>query len=177
MTMQQWLRHEWKRSGLPLNHANEACGVASAATRKYLTADHLWYYPPPAAFASLTEFANRHGNPAGLPYFSTDGKQPINEHEWTRYRAKFTCPAGWTNVWRHPQVAGSRRLRGPDKTFSSRYRSLHGSQKPLELIEIAITASTDGGDTVWEPFGGLCPAAVCAFRTGRACRSTVPNHP
>ena len=44
LTMQEWLRHEWKRTGLPLHFANEACGVLNAATRKYLTADHLWYY-------------------------------------------------------------------------------------------------------------------------------------
>lgn len=41
-----WLRAEWQRSGLPLNQANEACGVKNAATRKYLTNDWLWYWPP-----------------------------------------------------------------------------------------------------------------------------------
>ena len=40
--VQQWLRAEWRRSGLPLCRANEACGVKNAATRKYLTADWLW---------------------------------------------------------------------------------------------------------------------------------------
>ena len=34
-----WLRREWRRTGLALNRANDACGVASAATRKYLAAD------------------------------------------------------------------------------------------------------------------------------------------
>jgi site-specific DNA-methyltransferase (adenine-specific) len=42
MTMQEWLRYEWERSGVPLYKANEACGVANAATRKYLTQCHLW---------------------------------------------------------------------------------------------------------------------------------------
>ena len=39
--MQEWLRAEWRRTGLPWRAANEACGVSNAATRKYLTGDHL----------------------------------------------------------------------------------------------------------------------------------------
>ena len=46
MPVQRWMRHEWQRSGLPLKRANEACGVRNAATRKYLTQDWLWYWPP-----------------------------------------------------------------------------------------------------------------------------------
>ena len=46
-SMRDWLRHEWKRAGLPMALANAACGVKNAATRKYLTADHLWYVPAP----------------------------------------------------------------------------------------------------------------------------------
>ena len=34
------------------------------------------------------------------------------------------------------------------------------SQKPLEFAETSIHATTDPGDTVWEPFGGLCPLVV-----------------
>ena len=45
MTMQEWLRYEWERTGLPLYKANEATGTKNVATRKYLTKDHLWYYP------------------------------------------------------------------------------------------------------------------------------------
>src|SRR6185437_7477258 len=46
MPPKQWVRHEWARSGLSLQRANEACGVKNAATRKYLTKDWLWYWPP-----------------------------------------------------------------------------------------------------------------------------------
>jgi site-specific DNA-methyltransferase (adenine-specific) len=52
-----------------------------------------------------------------------------------------------------------------------KFRSLHGSQKPLNLVEIAITTSTEQGDAVWEPFGGLCPAAIAAIATGRKSMS------
>jgi len=171
ISMQEWLRHEWQRSELPFRLANEACGVRNAATRKYLTADHLWYVPPPDAFARLAEYANSRGRPSGRPYFSTDGSRPLSAGEWARLRPKFTCKAGITNVWRHPQVAGSERVNGTRQRMKWKYSSLHGSQKPLELVEIAIVACTDQGDVIWEPFGGLCPAAVCAWRLNRSCHS------
>src|SRR5437667_6637921 len=103
MSMQEWLRHEWQRSGLPLHLANEACGVLNAATRKYLTADHLWYFPPVEAFEKLADYANRMGDPGGRPYFSIDGQQPISGCQWERMRAKFQCPVAVTNVWNAPQ--------------------------------------------------------------------------
>ncbi|MEX2093843.1 MAG: DNA methyltransferase [Pirellulales bacterium] len=167
LSMQDWLRHEWKRSGLPLRVANEACGVANAATRKYLTADHLWYYPPADAFARLAQYANQHGDPAGRPYFSIDGRSPIAELEWEQLRAKFHCDVGVTNVWREPQVGGAERIQGVRNGMKYKFRSLHGSQKPLRFIELIIRASTDVDDVVWEPFGGLCPGAVVSHHLDR----------
>lgn len=171
LSAQEWLRHEWLRSGLPLREANKACGVANAATRKYLTADHLWYFPPPEAFTDLVSYANCFGDPSGRPYFSLDGREPLTKEEWSRQRAKFKCPVGVTNVWKHPHVSGAERVNGKRRSMQWKYSSLHGSQKPLALVDLAIEASTDAGDVVWEPFGGLCPAAVCSLRSGRICRS------
>ena len=167
LSMQEWLRYEWERTGLPLRQANDACGVRNAATRKYLTADHLWYYPPPDAFAKLAQYANEHGDPAGRPYFSLDGKTPISANQWARLRAKFRCDVGITNVWREPQVGGTERIQGVRNGMRYKYSSLHGSQKPLKLIHRIIRASTDKGDVVWEPFGGLCPGAVVSHNLGR----------
>ena len=76
-----------------------------------------------------------------------------------------------TNVWSHPQLGGAERINGERQAMRYKYRSLHGSQKPLKLIEIAILASTDASDVVWEPFGGLCPAAICAATLDRSCVS------
>ena len=171
LTMQAWLRAEWQRTGLPLHRANRACGVANAATRKYLTADHLWYYPPPDAFVLLADYANRHGDPEGRPYFSQDGREPLSAARWSRMRAKFHCRHGVTNVWTTPQVSGRKRIAGGRQRMRWKYKSLHGSQKPLELISTSILASTDPGDEVWEPFGGLCPAAICSFQIGRRSHS------
>ena len=170
LTMQQWLRHEWRRSGLPLRLANEACGVLNAATRKYLTADHLWYYPPPEMFRKLAEYANAKGSAAGRPYFSINGRAPLTARQWGRLRAKFNCDVGVTNVWREPQVGGAERIQGTRTGMSYKFRSLHGSQKPLKFIDRIVRASTDPGDAVWEPFGGLCPGAVVCRATGRRYR-------
>lgn len=170
VTMQQWLRHEWKRTGLPFHLANEACGVLNAATRKYLAADHLWYYPPPDAFSGLVRYANEHGDPKGRPYFSVDGRSPLSAEQWSRMRAKFKCDIGITNVWREPQVGGAERIQGTRDSMKYKFKSLHGSQKPLRLIDLIIQACTDVGDVVWEPFGGLCPGAVISYRSGRIYR-------
>ena len=171
LSMQEWLRHEWRRSGLPWRLANEACGVRNAATRKYLATDHLWYYPPPEAFVQLAEFANRHGKPEGRPYFSPDGEHPFSGPEWARLRSKFFCDVGITNVWREPHVSGRERIQGERQAMRYKFRSLHGSQKPLPFMERIVRASTEPGDVVWEPFGGLCPGAIVSHRLQRRCCS------
>jgi site-specific DNA-methyltransferase (adenine-specific) len=170
-SMQEWLRHEWLRSGLPLSKTNEACGVKNAATRKYFTQCHLWYYPPAEMFERFADYANRHGRPAGRPYFSINGKRPLSGDEWAELRAKFFCEIGISNVWRAPPVRGMERLK-------DKYRCLHNNQKPRQLIEICIRVSTEVGDTVWEPFGGLCSAAISAHALKRKCVSAevIPEY-
>lgn len=170
LTMQEWLRHEWQRTKLPFYLANEACGVRNAATRKYLTSDHLWYYPPVEAFERLADYANTQGDPAGRPYFSIDGERPVTGEHWAALRAKFTCDIGITNVWHEPQVGGAERIQGERNGMKYKFSSLHGSQKPLKLIERIVRASTDEDDVVWEPFGGLCPGAVVSHALRRQYR-------
>jgi len=165
VSMQQWLRAEWERTGLPLYKANEACGVRNAATRKYLTKDHLWYYPPAEAFEMLVAYANKYGDPSGRPYFSVDGKRPLTGSEWERMRSKFYCSPGVTNVWREPPVRGPERLK-------NKYKCIHANQKPLKLMELIIQSSSDKSDLVWEPFGGLCTGAIAAHKLGRRCVSS-----
>ncbi len=160
MTMQDWLRYEWIRAGLPLWKTNDACGVKNAATRKYFTADHLWYFPPPDAFDALARYANFHGKPAGRPYFSRDGKRPITGGEWARLRAKFKCDTGITNVWNEPAVRGIERMKENNQC-------IHMNQKPLKLLEMVLNASSEVGDVVWEPFGGLCSASIAAHKLRR----------
>ena len=169
LDMQDWLRHEWSRTGLPFSLTNEACEVKNAATRKYFTKCHLWYYPPPEAFERLVQYANEYGEQAGKPYFSLDGKKPLTQEEWTKMRAKFECPYGVTNVWHEPPLNGSERLKNG-------YKSMHLNQKPLKLMRLIVELSSDENDMIWEPFGGLCSGALAAsmlFR--RAVAAEINN--
>ena len=167
-TLKDWLRLEWKRTGLPFTLANEACGLKNAATRKYLTMGNKWYFPPADAFAKMASYANIHGNPGGRPYFSLDGKAAATAAEWSGMRPKFHCGVGITNVWNHPALHGSERLKAGQKP-------IHCNQKPLKLIHMIINASSDEGDVVWEPFGGLCTAAVVSAQLDRTCHSAEIN--
>ena len=126
-------------------------------------------------FRKLVAHANAKGSTAGRPYFSADGKTPLTERQWSRLRAKFQCAVGVTNVWREPQVSGAERIQGVRTGMKYKFRSLHGSQKPLKFIDRIVRASTDPGDTVWEPFGGLCPGAVVCYATDRRYRSAETN--
>jgi hypothetical protein len=163
LTLKEWLKAEWLRTGLPLRAANAACGVKDAAVRKYLDQSHLWYFPPPEAFEQLVAHANIHGLLEGRPYFSRDGQRPMNRTEWQRLRSVFHCPHGYTNVWQRGALRGSERL----KINGSEGPAAHLNQKPLDLLELIINASSDPGDVVWEPFGGLFSASIAAARNQR----------
>ena len=157
----EWLRYEWQRAGLTFNKANEACGVKNAATRKYLTQDGRWYFPPPEMMERLVGYANRHGRPDGRPYFSLDGAVPVTSQEWAELRYVWTHQHALTNVWARPPLSGVERYRGSGK------KALHLNQKPLEFMRRILSACTQPGDVVWEPFGGLCSASVAAVELGR----------
>lgn len=161
VNLREWLRSEWVRSGLPLYKTNEACGVKNAATRKYFTQDHLWYFPPPEMMGRLSRYANEHGKPEGRPYLSTDGKNPTSAAQWAKMRAKWNHTHGVTNVWSEPAIRGVERLK------SAGAKCLHMNQKPLRIMDRIVTASSDAGDVVWEPFGGLCSTSAAAMRSGR----------
>lgn len=170
MDMQEWVISEWERTGLTRQDANEACGVADAASRKYLTKGNLWYYPPPERMEAMVEYANERGDPKGKPYFAIDG-DPVTREEWAKMRAKFDCPAGVTNVWDETQLNGAERITEDGK-------AKHLNQKPLKLTRRIIEASTDEGDVVWEPFGGLFTGAAASIELERQCRSAeiVEDH-
>lgn len=161
LLLKNWLLNEWKRSGLPRRKANEACGVADAAVRKYLDQGHLWYFPPPEKFEMLVQYANTHGTPEGRPYFSIDGKTPLTAAQWLSMRSKFKCPHGVTNVWARNALHCGERIKAPNG------KAAHFNQKPLDLMTQLIEASSDKGDVIWEPFGGLFSAALAAARCGR----------
>jgi hypothetical protein len=173
MGAREWMRYEWRRTGLPFRLANTACGVKDAATRKYFATDWLWYFPPADMMQRLVTFANEHGRAGGRPYYSLDGLRPVTGDEWARLRYKWNHKHGITNVWQCPPLHSGERIRGTGVRSAPRvYRptsqsAAHLNQKPLELMTRIIEASTDCGDIVWEPFGGMCSASAAAVALGR----------
>ena len=168
MSVQEWLRNEWLRAGFSLSKANEVCGVKAAAVRKYLTLDHLWYMPSIEIFQKLSDYANLYGKTEGKPYFSKEYEELYKESLWECMRAKFRCPFGVTNVWSESQLRGSERLKSDGKV-------VHLNQKPLSLIKRLVEVSSDKGDVVWDPFGGLFTTAIACKELDRACYSSERN--
>jgi site-specific DNA-methyltransferase (adenine-specific) len=173
MSPKVWLRHEWQRAGLPLYLANEACGVKNAATRKYLTQDWLWYWPPGAMVAKLAAYAMKHGEKGERPFYSLDGERPVTAEEWDALRYPWNHAHGLTNVWQRPSLHDAERLKGNLERSAPRVHNpsvasaAHLNQKPLEFMERQVSAVTRPGDVVWEPFGGLASASVAAISLGR----------
>lgn len=180
--MRRWLREEWLRAGLPLYLANEACRVRNAATRKYLTQDHLWYFPPGEMFERLAAYANDHGEETGWPYFSLDGQTIPTEKEWDALRYRWTHQHGVTNVWQRGPLHDAERLKGTLRRAAPRvYKpspssAAHLNQKPLEFMERLVVAVTEPGDVVWEPFGGLASGSVAAVALGRRAYVAEVDH-
>jgi site-specific DNA-methyltransferase (adenine-specific) len=168
MTIQEWLRTEWSRAGFSASLANEVCGVKNAASRKWLTADHLWYMPPFEMFEKLRAYANAHGDPVGAPYFALQDGEQWEGSKWTKLRSVWNHTHGLTNVWQVPSLRNGERVKGPDGTY------LHTNQKPQELMERQIIAVTNPGDVIWEPFGGLASASVAAKKLGRQSFAAEP---
>lgn len=170
MPLKAWLLSEWKRSGLPVRRANDACGVADAAVRKYFDQGHLWYFPPVDKFERIVAYANRHGHPSGRPYFSVDAAHPMTGEEWGRCRSTFTCPHGVTNVWSRAPLRDAERVKAPHG------KAVHLNQKPLDLMQRIIAASTAPNDLIWEPFGGLFSASLAARQLcRRSCSAEIDD--
>lgn len=170
LPIKNWVRAEWLRSGLPMYLANRACGVANAATRKYLTTCWRWYFPPSEAIIRMAAYCQEHGASTTRPYFSLDGANPPTKTEWERMRSKWNHSHGVTNVWRELPVHGAERIRARDRDGY-----LHANQKPLSLMRRQVESCTEPGDVVWEPFGGLCSGSVAAIQTGRRAYAAEIN--
>lgn len=162
VSLKEWIRHEWSKAGLTLYQANQACGVANAASRKYLTKDHLWYAPPPEHFESLATFANEFGKPENKPYFSINGKNALEKDSYAKLFPTFKGKYGITNVWDVPPLHSKERIKvnGSTKYF-------HLNQKPLQLMDLIISVSSKENGVIWEPFGGLFSASLAGHKLNR----------
>ena len=91
----------------------------------------------------------------------------MTSDEWALMRSKFKCPHGFTNIWERSALQGKERIKAPKRGS----KAAHLNQKPLNLMRLIIEASSDEGDVVWEPFGGLFTASLAARDLGRRAYS------
>ena len=169
-SLKDWLRIEWSRTGLPIYKANLACGISNAASRKYLTKDHLWYAPPPDHFERMLEYANKFGKPSGRPYFSVNGTTSISKDSYVSLFPYFQGKYGVTNVWNEPPLHSKERIRASKST-----KYFHLNQKPLRLMELLVLTSSIENQVVWEPFGGLMTASLVAYLNNRKAYAAEIN--
>jgi DNA modification methylase len=141
--------------------------VSNAATRKYLTRDWRWYWPPGEMMARLAVYANEHGRASDWPYYSLDGLGPVTAKQWDALRHGWRHAHGLTNVWRLAPLHGEERVKGTMRLAAPRISAAHLNQKPLEFMHRILNAVTDPGDVIWEPFGGLASASVAAVQARR----------
>ncbi|WP_196425027.1 DNA methyltransferase [Bifidobacterium canis] len=92
---------------------------------------------------------------------------------WDSLRATWNHRNGVTNVWGRPPLSDNERLKGtmersaPRTYKPTKQSATHLNQKPLDLMLAQVFASSDEGDVVWEPFGGLASASVASVLLGR----------
>ena len=105
----------------------------------------------------------------------------MTEADWARLRHTWHHQHGLTNVWLHPPLNGAERYRGNGRRVAPRVHNpgrnatAHLNQKPLEFMRRIVKAPPNEGDTIWEPFGGLCSASVAAIETGRNAFAAEPD--
>lgn len=158
LNFQKWMIKEWKRSGVPLKRANDACGVSNAATRKYLTKGNDWYMPSEDMFLKMSAYLNDHGKPSGKPYLDYT-KLPWYEGSWESLNEPYKESREITNVWNDSIPKGF-------DLFE--YNGLsHPKQKPEAIMERLIEVSSKEGDVVWDPFMGSSTSGVVSILRNR----------
>ena len=125
-----------------------------------------------------------------LTWYKTNAMPSVTKRTFTHsteYVCWFVAGAGWT--FNYSQVkdinpaltksGASKQMRdfldfiempivqGKNRLKDASGRSLHPAQKPEQLVEIALIASSNPGDTVLDPFMGSGTTAVVAERLGR----------
>ena len=66
-------------------------------------------------------------------------------------------------MWTRGPLHGPERVRVPQISG----RAAHLNQKPLDLMRLIVGATSEPGDVVWEPFGGLFSGALACRQLGR----------
>jgi adenine-specific DNA-methyltransferase len=139
--LRAYLEGEWSRAGLRIEDANTACGTSTMANHYFHRAQ--WALPTRENYTKLQAWA-------GSGYLRREWDELKAEYEHLRRPFSVTADVPYTDVWSFPTV--------------QHYPGKHVCEKPQQLLEHIINASTRPGDTVLDCFAG-------SGSTGEACRT------
>ena len=110
--------------------------------------------------------------PSAISRRDTSDGSPSAAHSpnWPRKAGKF--PFGKSQIPKNGVCARQRNaLRGSErfKINGDSGKAIHLNQKPLDVTTMIIKASSDRGDVVWGPFGGLFTACIAVRNLGERC--------
>lgn len=158
--LRAYLDGEWQRAGLTSRDANEATGTFMAT--HWFTRSQ-WALPTAANYEKLRRRANESGGAfleRGYEFLREDHSQlqqrfEILRRKYEHLRRPFsvTKPQPYTDVWTFEPVHG--------------YPGKHPCEKPVDMLEHIIGASTRPGAIVFDPFMGSGTTGAAAANLGR----------
>lgn len=134
----------------------------------YLLQEVVWHYGAGVSAKSRLSPRNEKWlfyvqNPQDYVFNLDDIRDPNVKYPNQKKNGKFRCnPLGKnpSDVWSFPKVTtGSNR--------SSKERTGHPAQFPLQVVERIILVSSQEGQVVLDPFAGSCSAGISAMGLGR----------
>lgn len=102
-------------------------------------------------------------DPENYTFNLDDIRDPNVKYPNQKKNGKFRCnPLGKnpSDVWTFPKVTTG-------KNRSSKERTDHPAQFPLQVVERIVLASSTNGQVVLDPFAGSCSAGIAAMGLGR----------
>jgi adenine-specific DNA-methyltransferase len=149
--LRAYLEGEWSRAGLTFEDARQAVGCASGSglPGHWFTRSQ-WALPTRENYAKLQAWAGSGYLRREWDELKTEYDELKTEYEHLRRPFSVTAEVPYTDVWSFPTV--------------QHYPGKHVCEKPQQLLEHIINASTRPGDTVLDCFAG-------SGSTGEACRT------
>jgi site-specific DNA-methyltransferase (adenine-specific) len=144
--LRAYLAGEWERAGLKSRDANIATNSQMAG--HYLSRVQ-WTLPTAEKYAQLQEYANRNGG----EYLRREYEDLRREYEDLRRPFSVTADVPYTDVWTFKTV--------------QTYKGKHPCEKPLDMMQHIIGASTKPGAVVLDCFMGSGSTGEAALSLGR----------
>ncbi len=148
--LRAYLRAEMNSAGLVPRDINRAVGSSLSGggmASHYVGETGQWELPTPGHYARIRAIAPGH--------FRREYEDLRREYEDLRRPFSVDESVPYTDVWDFPTVAAA-----PGK---------HPCQKPIQMYEHIIRASSRPGDLVLDPFAGSGVAGEACRRLGRDC--------